>query len=160
MDVNKYQLPIDDLLLKDLDSISQSEFYDSLSKIKLLQNLIDPSRKYSTDLERWDNPNLSLENEVEEGMPFRKLNPNGRIRVDLENPHILKDMDYFRPAAKHFEEFGCYTKFFENPDPSSDWMKFWTEERRRCIEGYVRESDGEWIPRGIVTGKQIGRAHV
>lgn len=56
MDVNKYQLPIDDLLLKDLDSISQSEFYDSLSKIKLLQNLIDPSRKYSTDLERWDNP--------------------------------------------------------------------------------------------------------
>ena len=50
MDVNKYQLPIDDLLLKDLDSISQSEFYDSLSKIKLLQNLINPSRKYSTDL--------------------------------------------------------------------------------------------------------------
>ena len=137
MEVNSYQTPIDDLLLKDLDTSSQSEFWDSISKIKLLQVLISPTRSYTKDLERWDNPNLPLKEEVEEGLPYRSLDPNGRIRVDLENPHILTDMEYFRPAARHFEEFGVYTKFFENPDPDSDYMKFWTEERRRCIEGYV-----------------------
>lgn len=146
MEVNRYQTPIDDLLLKDLDSSSQGEFWDSISKIKLLQVLTSTERKYSKDFDRWDNPNLPLKEEVEDGLPYRSLNSKGKIRVDLENPHILTDMEYFRPAAKHFEEFGVYTKFFENPDPDSDYMKFWTEERRRCIDGYVRESDGEWIP--------------
>ena len=144
--MNNLQTPITEELLKGFDSVSIGEFNECLEKIHLLQMLISPDRLYPKDLDRWDNPNLPLQSEVAEGEEYRKLDPRGRIRVDLENPHILVDMDYFRPAAKHFEEFGCYTKFFENPDPDSDYMKFWNEERRRCIEGYVREKDGEWIP--------------
>jgi len=133
---NSLQTELTDDVLKDLDSSSISELYDCLSKIYLIQALSRPDRKYAKDLQRWDNPN-NLDSRIED--------KNGRIYVDLENPHILEDMDYFRPAAKHFEEFGCYTKLFKNPDPSSDYMKFWNEERRRCKEGYIRESDGEWI---------------
>jgi len=133
---NSLQTELTDDVLKDLDSSSISELYDCLSKIYLIQALSRPDRKYAKDLQRWDNPN-NLDSRIED--------KNGRIYVDLENPHILEDMDYFRPAAKHFEEFGCYTKLFKNSDPSSDYMKFWNEERRRCKEGYIRESDGEWI---------------
>jgi len=146
IDVNEVTSQINNELLQGLDSVSIGEFFEYVEKIELIRNLISPNRKRARDLERWDNPNLPLEHEVEPGEPYRKLNPKGRIRVDLENPHILEDMDYFRPAAKHFEEFGCYTKFQKNRDPDSDYMKFWKEERRRCLEGYVRESDGEWIP--------------
>jgi hypothetical protein len=144
--MNNFQTSISDDLFKGLDSVSIAEFYECLEKIHLLGVLIQDNRKFAKDLERWDNPNLPLLSEVTNNdEPYRKLDSKGRIRVDFENPHILKDMEYFRPAARHYEEFGCYTKFFENPDPDSDYMKFWKEERRRCIEGYARENDGEWI---------------
>lgn len=55
-------------------------------------------------------------------------------------------MDYFRPAARHFEKYGCYTKLRPNPNPNSEFFKWAKEEVRRCHEGYVRKSDGEWIP--------------
>jgi len=64
----------------------------------------------------------------------------------LENPHILEDMDYFRPSAIHFEKYGCYTKLRPNGNPKSEYGKWIREEYRRCFEGYIRESDGEWIP--------------
>jgi hypothetical protein len=70
----------------------------------------------------------------------------GRIKVDVTRPHILKDMDFFRPAALHFQQHGCYTHLMPNPHPKSDYMRFWLEEIRRCKEGYVRKEDGEWIP--------------
>jgi len=69
----------------------------------------------------------------------------GRIKVDVTRPHILKDMDYFRAAALHFQEHGCYTRLMPNPHPRSDYMRYWLEEMRRCKEGYVRKKDGEWI---------------
>ena len=70
----------------------------------------------------------------------------GRIIVDLTKPHVLEDMDYFRPLAKYHEEHEVYTHLFPNPHPNSDYVKFWKEQERRCTEGYTRESDGEWIP--------------
>ena len=146
MDVNKYNTPITDELLSGLDVTTIGEFNECLEKIVLLQSIISPNRKYAKDLDRWDFPNKPLKSEItEDDEEYRTLDPKGKIRIDFNNPHILVDMDYFRPAAKHFEEYGCYTKFFENRDPDSDYMKFWAEERRRCLEGYVRESDGEWI---------------
>ena len=71
---------------------------------------------------------------------------NGRIIVDIAHPHILENMDYFRPAVKFFEENGCYTFLKPNRNPKSEFGKWITEEARRCREGYVREADGEWIP--------------
>lgn len=69
----------------------------------------------------------------------------GRIVVDITHPHILEDMDYFRPAAKFYEENGCYTLLRPNSNPNSEYGKWFYEEVRRCREGYVRESDGEWV---------------
>ena len=70
----------------------------------------------------------------------------GRIIVDIVKPHILEDMDYFRQPAIHYQKFGKYTNLYPNPHPKSEYKKYWDEETRRCKEGYVRESDGEWIP--------------
>lgn len=69
----------------------------------------------------------------------------GRIIVDVTNPHILEDMDYFRPAAIYYQQHGCYTKLRPNSNPNSEYGKWCIEEARRCRDGYVRESDGEWI---------------
>ena len=55
-------------------------------------------------------------------------------------------MQYFRPAARHYELTGRYTDLRPNPNPNSEFGKWIREETRRCWEGYVRESDGEWIP--------------
>ena len=54
-------------------------------------------------------------------------------------------MDYFRQSALHFIQYGCYTKLRPNSNPHSEYRKFWDEEKRRCYEGYVRKSDGEWV---------------
>lgn len=70
---------------------------------------------------------------------------SGRILVDITHPHILEDMDFFRPAAKFFEDNGCYSLLKPNSNPNSEYGKWFVEEVRRCREGYVRESDGEWI---------------
>lgn len=70
----------------------------------------------------------------------------GRIIVDITKPHILEDMDYFRQAALHFQKHEKYTLLYPNKHPKSEYRQFWDEETRRCKEGYVRESDGEWIP--------------
>jgi hypothetical protein len=66
--------------------------------------------------------------------------------IDISSIDVLEDMEYFRPAAAHYETFGCYTKITPNPHPNSEYVKYWREEARRCLHGYVRESDGEWIP--------------
>ena len=122
---NKTQSPITEELLSMLDSRSRIEFLDTIDNIGLLKVLINPSRKKAKDLPR---------------------DSKGRIVVDIENLHILENMDYFRPRALYYQEHGCYTHLFYNPAPNSEYRMFWDEERRRCIEGYVRESDGEWIP--------------
>jgi hypothetical protein len=75
----------------------------------------------------------------------RPRDAKGRIIVDITKPHVLEDMDYFRQSAIHFQKYGKYTNFYPNPHPKSEYKKFWDEETRRCIEGYVRQSDGEWV---------------
>ena len=54
-------------------------------------------------------------------------------------------MDYFRPSAIHFEKHGCYTFLKPNSNPNSEYSKWFREEVRRCWDGYVRPSDGEWV---------------
>ena len=65
--------------------------------------------------------------------------------VNVVNHEPLVDTDFFRGPALYFKKFGCYTKLTPNPHPQSEYMQFWREEFRRCRDGLVRESDGEWI---------------
>lgn len=122
MDYNSCQSFLDE---KNIDKEVYSEVLEFISTVVFIQNLISPDRKRAKDLER---DNL------------------GRVKVDITNPHILEDTDYFRPAALHFEKFGKYTNLYPNPHTTSSYYKFWKEEARRCRDGFIRESDGEWIP--------------
>jgi len=140
---NAVTTELNETFLKSLTREERETMLDYTSGIVFLQNLISPNRKYARDLERWDNPNTD---EVDENnLLIRALDPKGKIRVDLTNPHILEDIDYFREAAIHFENHGVYTHHKYNPNPYGDYIKFWNQQIIRCWEGMVRESDGEWI---------------
>ena len=142
---NYIQTELTQELLDKMPRDEKQDLLDNIDSIQFIQNLISPTRKYAKDLKRWNNP-LLPETSLDPAMNVRKLDPKGRIAVNLTNPHILEDMDYFRPSAIHFEKHKCYTKLFPNRNPNSEYYKFWAEEARRCREGYIRDYDGEWIP--------------
>lgn len=121
---NKYQTPITDELLSQYPEEVVEQFLDCVNNIEFIKNLISPNRKYAKDLPR---------------------DEEGKIIIDLENPHIVENMDYFRQAALHYLKHGCYTFLKPNSNPHSEYRKFWDEEIRRCREGFVRKSDGEWV---------------
>lgn len=52
-----------------------------------------------------------------------------------------ENSDKFRPVALHYLKHNCYTLL---PKGSTVYKKFWDEELRRCIDGYIAE-DGEYI---------------
>lgn len=122
--MNKYQTELTEELISDLPSEVQDQLFDIINNVGFVKRLISPAREYAKDRPRDD---------------------RGRIIVDLANPHILEDMDYFRPAALHYEKYGTFTNLRPNANPNSEYGKWVREERRRIWEGYVRESDGEWI---------------
>lgn len=101
------------------------QFYDFVNNVPLIHNLIKRDRKRAKDMPR---------------------DSEGKIEVNMSEPHILENMDYFRPSALHFQKYGCFTKLRPNPNPNSEYGKWLREEVRRCWHGYVRQSDGEWIP--------------
>ena len=121
---NKYQTPVTQELLDSLPSEVAEQLMDCLTNIEFIKRLISPSRPYYKDLLR---------------------DSEGKAIVDITNPPILEDADYFRQPAIHFQKHGCYTFLRPNSNPNSEYRKFWDEERRRCWEGLVRESDGAWI---------------
>lgn len=124
MELNKYQTAITEDLIKMYPQEVIDQLYDVINNIPFIKHLISADRKYARDLPR---------------------DEEGKIIVDISKPHILEDMDYFRPAALHFKEHGCYTTLRPNRNPNSEYMKWIMEERRRCWEGMVRPSDGEWV---------------
>lgn len=142
---NDRQTELTEELLAKMPREERQDLLDNIDSIQFIQNLASPNRKYAFELPRWDDP-LLPEQSDDPDITLRQPDPNGRIAVDLTNPHILTNMDYFRPAAIHYEKHGCYTKLFPNSNPNSTYFKFWQEEARRCREGYVRDNDGEWIP--------------
>lgn len=121
---NEFQTAITKDFLSTLPEEVAEQLLDFVTNVPYIQNLISPNRRRAKD------------------MPHDE---EGRVIVDLANPHILEDMDYFRPAALHFKKHGCYTFLRPNPNPNSEYKKWINEEKRRCREGFVRESDGEWI---------------
>lgn len=125
MHLNSIQSTFEELRVEDNPKEVVEQFYDFLTNIPFIQNLINGERKRACDLPR---------------------DADGKIEVSITNPHILEDMDYFRPAAIHFQKHGCYTQLRPNPNPNSEYGKWIREEIRRSWHGYVRPSDGEWIP--------------
>lgn len=122
--VNKYQTPVTDELLKSLPQEVAEQLMDVLNNVEFVKRLISPDRPYYKDLPR---------------------DERGAAIVDITNPPILEDADYFRQAALHYMKHGCYTFLRPNSNPNSEYRKFWDEERRRCWEGLIRPSDGAWI---------------
>lgn len=121
---NSYQTQITEELLDLYPEEVREQFMDFIDTVPMLKWMIG-ERPRAKDLPR---------------------DEKGRIIVDVVHPHILEDMDYFRPAAKFYQENGCYTFLRPNSNPNSEYGKWFAEEVRRCRDGYIRESDGEWIP--------------
>lgn len=124
MEFNKYQTPLTDELLESLPEEVRNQLLDIINNVEFVRRLLSPDRQYAKDRPRDD---------------------KGRIIVDLANPHIVENIDYFRPTAIHYQKYGCFTNLRPNANPNSEFGKWIREEKRRCWEGYVRESDGEWV---------------
>jgi len=118
------------------DDNIHAEVVEAIENIPFLFNLTKNNRKKLSDYKRWNDPYNYDE---------REEDPKGRIEVDITDPHELVDMDYFRERALYFQKHGEYCDITPNRYPGSRYMRFWREEQRRCRDGYVRESDGEWI---------------
>ena len=82
---NEFQTEINKDFLSSLPDEVAEQLLDSVQNVEYIKNLISPTRKRAKDMPRDD---------------------QGRIIVDLENPHILENMDYFRKAAITFEKTG------------------------------------------------------
>ena len=124
INMNKYQTELTGELMNTLPQEVQEQLLETLTTVEFVKRLISPNRPYARDLPR---------------------DEKGRIIVDITNPHIIEDADYFRQPALHFLKYGCYTFLKPNSNPNSEFRRHWDEEKRRCYEGYVRESDGEWV---------------
>lgn len=122
--MNKYQTELTEELMNTLPQEVQEQLLETLTTVEFVKRLISPNRPYARDLPR---------------------DEKGRIIVDITNPHIIENADYFRQPALHFLKYGCYTFLKPNSNPNSEFRRHWDEEKRRCYEGYVRESDGEWV---------------
>lgn len=133
---NKFQTPVNEELKKSLHKEVYDNLMEYLGSVKFIQNLIDPNRPYIAD-----RPVMTYINEEGEEVEYE----DGRRVVDLTNPHILENMDYFRERAIFFEKYGKYTNIPPNPNPNSDYANFWREELYKWRAGVVRP-DGEWIP--------------
>ena len=124
IETNKYQTPITDELLSLYPDEVKEQFLEFINTVPLIQSLISSSRPHIKDLPR---------------------DSEGRAIIDLTNPPIFEDADYFRQSALYFLENNCYTKLKPNSNPNSEYRKFWDREIDRCYNGMLRKSDGMWI---------------
>ena len=145
--MNKYQTPLTEELLSSLPPEVVEQLYECITTIPLIKNLISPNRPYCKDLPR---------------------DERGAAIIDITNPPIIEDVDYFRQPAIHFLKHGCYTFLKPNSNPNSEFRKFWDEEKRRCYEGLIRPSDGAWISgynywflnyQPMMVNKQVGNSN-
>ncbi len=124
IEVNSLQTRIKDLELEKYPEEIQEQFDDFINNVPYIKSLISPNRPRANQIER---------------------DQEGKIIVDITKPHILENMDYFRQPAITFQREGKYTNLRPNPNPNSEYGKWVREEVRRCYEGLIRPSDGEWI---------------
>lgn len=122
--LNKYQTPISELGLDKQPQEVQDQFWDFFNNVPFIRSMVSPNKPRACDLPR---------------------DSEGKIIVDITKPHILEDIDYFRPSAIHYQKYGRFTDLRPNANPNSEFGKWIREERRRCLYGYIRPYDGEWI---------------
>lgn len=123
-EANEFQTPITDELLEGYPKEVREEFFDIINNVEFIRRLISPDRKRAKDIPR---------------------DSEGKIIVDIMNPHILEDMDYFRETGLCFQKNGVFTLLRPNGNPNSEYFKWITRERDRIWHGMIRPSDGEWI---------------
>ena len=123
IETNKYQTPITQELLDKYPQEVQEQFLDFVNNVPYIKNLISPNRPYTRNLPKDD---------------------NGRAIIDLTNPPLHEDMDYFKPTALNYQKYGKVCNLRPNPNPNSEYGKWIREEVRRIYEGYTRE-DGEFV---------------
>ena len=124
IETNEYQTPITEELLSQYPEEVVQQFTEIVNIVPFIKNLINPNRPKIEDLPR---------------------DTEGRAIVDITNPPIYKDADYFRQAALFYLKNYCYTKLRPNSNPNSEYRKYWREELRRCREGLIRQSDGMYV---------------
>ena len=100
--MNEYQTELTEELINSLPQEVQDQLLDIINNVEFVKRLISPARQYAKD---------------------RPRDSQGRIIVDLVNPHILEDMDYFRPTALHYKKYGCFTSLRPNANPNSEYGK-------------------------------------
>ena len=84
---NKYQSTIEDLNLESYPKEVQEQFWDFLNNVPYINYMVK-ERPRAKDLPR---------------------DSKGRIIVDITKPHILENMDYFRPSSLAYKQYGKCT---------------------------------------------------
>ena len=123
MEFNKYQSTLEELHIDSYPQEVQNEFYEAINGIPYISNLISVNRPQVQDLPK---------------------DEKGRAIIDLSNPPIVKDTDYFRPTALHYQQYGCLTNLRPNANPNSEFGKWFYTELDRIWNGMTRP-DGAWI---------------
>ena len=118
---NDMQTSLDDISITSLPKEVYNNILTTIDEVKLVNNLVSKSIRDVSDMPKDD---------------------DNKVIVDLTNPHRLTNMDYFRPSALYFKKHGKYTNATPSKHPKSPYRLFWREEKRRCLEGYIRD-DGE-----------------
>lgn len=122
--VNEFNTPLDHHYYADLSRDVVDDIHASIDEIVFIRRLVSNDIKRVCDIEK---------------------DEDGKIIIDVTDPHILEDMTFFTEAGDHFRKHGCYTLLTPNKHPKSAYYQLWKEEKRRIREGLIRE-DGEWIP--------------
>ena len=124
MAFNKYQTSIEDLHLEDYPQEVVEEFYDALNSVQYIKNLVSDKRPLMSELPR---------------------DEQGRAIIDLANPPIFENVDYFRQTALKFKKDGKFTDLRPNANPNSEYGKWMKQEVERCWYGMTRPEDGAWV---------------
>ena len=123
--LNKYQTQITEELIESLPKEISDNLLECITTIPFIKSLISDKRERAKD---------------------RPRDAEGKIIVDLANPHILENMEYFQEAALYYKKHGVYNKARPNANVNSEYGKWIRQERDRCWNGMIRPEDGEWIP--------------
>jgi len=124
MKFNKCQTPLEELGLDNYPDEVREQFFDFLNNVPFIRWMVSPDRPLISELPR---------------------DEYGRAIIDVTKPPILEGSDFFRPAAKAWEENGKYTLLRANANPNSDFGRWLLEEKRRGWEGFVNPDTGMWV---------------
>src|SRR3970282_2584657 len=95
--LNKYQTPLSDELRDSVPKEVWDEVLEYISTVKFIQNLIAPEEERGFIKDR---PVMTYIDETGNTVEY----DDGRKLIDITNPYILEDMDFFREKALFFEK--------------------------------------------------------